>query len=897
MSQAVETRVHCLGCGKATDPLRAGHVAILDGQFRYFCNATCKAAYVAGAPSSPSGRGIDRSLDRTADPPRVELRPSPLPSPVSSRGTFASAVTAAPPPVVERSAPPSTRAPMRSTLPEVVPVAPAAAESVPVDLDDEDEGDVESGLRARDSLPEVEARPAPRSESAPELPEDPPSRPTMRSKAAASVPDPFEITETAPSPGVVPKSKSVPPVARASTPPPPSVRDRERERDEEPYLSPSIDYVGLDEEPVSLPAPLTLRSGAGEERAPSSQGKSRSTTVTVWLPLAIVGFGVAALAVALAGFPEASIRTGLALAAATFTIPWLLRKPRALGEELPFVSAAPAFGLVAVAAAATALHSEHAGAIASTAGVAFAVTVLAQLAVLRFETDVRAHTSDIAAAIDAEARRAPGMGANGAATEAARVSPADLRLGDRVVVSEGETLVVDGVVVSGEADVSPWAFATGEAHKREGDAVLAGLRVLSGELVVAATAVGKDRLAAKPFAARETSGLFGLVRVWTPRALPLVCALVFAAELASNAPWILVFAAAFAAGASLSVVGVLATLTLATTRANQDALDAGIAFRDARALEVAGMSDVAVLCSRGTVLMGEPEVIAVEATASSDRKRVLALAAGAESSRQTPAGKALLGAARAEGTSPESLRSVLVHEGLGVTALLPNGEPVVVGSRAHLLKERVSVAAREDRVRELEAQGATVMLVAVSGKLAGLVALQDALRPGARAAIQRLLDARVEPVLVSGETREACETLARALDIEHVRPEVLPQDRAEEVRALGEGGHVVAVLGRVPSDEPALGAADVSIALGSIGLSGEFSVVLASDDVRSAAHALSIARQLRERVRLGLGLALAPTLIAVMGLGFGVMPLVLAPVAGLVAAVLGTMSVRRPSSD
>ena len=108
---------------------------------------------------------------------------------------------------------------------------------------------------------------------------------------------------------------------------------------------------------------------------------------------------------------------------------------------------------------------------------------------------------------------------------------------------------------------------------------------------------------------------------------------------------------------------------------------------------------------------------------------------------------------------------------------------------------------------------------------------------------------------------------------------------------------MVAVLGRVPSDEPALGAADVSIALGSIGLSGEFSVVLASDDVRSAAHALSIARQLRERVRLGLGLALAPTLIAVMGLGFGVLPLVLAPIAGLLAAVLGTLSVRRPTND
>ena len=138
--------------------------------------------------------------------------------------------------------------------------------------------------------------------------------------------------------------------------------------------------------------------------------------------------------------------------------------------------------------------------------------------------------------------------------------------------------------------------------------------------------------------------------------------------------------------------------------------------------------------------------------------------------------------------------------------------------------------------------------------------------------------------------------LARALDIEHVRPEVLPQDRAAEVRALAEGGHVVAVVGRAVADDAALAAADVSIALGSIGLPGDFAVLLATDDVRAAALALSLARSLRERVRRGLVFGLAPTVVAVLGLAFGVIPVPLAPLAGLAAAVLGLLAVRRLSA-
>lgn len=905
MTMAAKPKVECLGCGKATDPLRAGHVAILDGQFRYFCGLSCKALYVKDAPS------IAASLDRTAEPPRVSMR-EPVPT------------LPAPPSALDREVddPASGERSIGTSepeLPEEIPSEPArptmrsSPQAAPIDPDEPPRSEKRSTLvppvepvdgarssRATLASPRVAPLASPGDDGAPSRRADD----TKRSlKSVDDEPPPSRrgepresddgrrvakgTTDEAP-----PSRRGEPATSRKSEAP----RSRRsegpasRRSDAAPYLAPSIEYSdeAIEEEPVSLPAPQTMRSGPS-----SSQHRAvpRDRAEHKVLSFATVAAGVATFAAPLAGFGSLYLRAGLAAAAGLLLLGWTFKKPKSLANELAFVSALAPLGLVAVACLAVFRGIGQAGVIASAAGAAVAFDVLAQLFVLRAESDVRAHAEDLVALLDGEARKA-----NGA--EGALVDVKSLRLGDVVIVREGETLVVDGVVTEGSATVLPWAHASAETTKKKDDAVIAGLRVVKGELLVAATALGRDRLVVRPFVGRETSGLFGLLRGWTPRALPLVCVLVGAAELASNAPWLVVVAAALAAGTSLSVVGALATLSLAVARAQQEALGSGIAFKDPRALEVAGMSDVAVLCSRGTVLMGEPEVIAVDALSQAHpRRRVVALAAGAELSNGSPASRALLGAATAEGTAPEALRSVLRHEGLGVTALLPNGDPLVVGSRGLLLKERISVAASEDRVRELEAQGASVLLVGVGGKLVGLVALQDALRPGARAAIQRLLEARVEPVLVSGETREACETLARALDIEHVRPEILPTDRAAEVSALGEGGHVVAVLGRVPQDEAALAAADVSIALGSVGESGDFSVVLATDDVRSAAHALSLARALRERARLGLGAAFAPSVIAILGLGFGVMPLVLAPVAGFLAAVFGLLAVRRVGSD
>jgi Cu+-exporting ATPase len=492
--------------------------------------------------------------------------------------------------------------------------------------------------------------------------------------------------------------------------------------------------------------------------------------------------------------------------------------------------------------------------------------------------------------------------------EASQVKP-----GEQVVVEQGEVVGVDGIVAAGDAEVAPWTDSPVVLPKREGDAVVAGGTVISGRLRVTATFAGADRawlkLGESPTARVDVAApLVVLARRTVERGAPIAGLLVGCATYANNGGWPEVIVAASAGAYAVAGFAAVAAAAIAHARGHLAAQRRGIVYKDADAFDAAARADVAVVCSRGTILLGEPEIVAVEATPGrsgeasgitrpEETARVLSLAAGAEMASTDAFAAAILRAARARGVRPENVRSALVHSGLGVTALAPNGDKVIVGSRAFLLKEKVSVAIADARATELEAQGRTVLLVAVGDRLIGLLALQDGLRPGARAAVQRMHDARIEPVFLSGEARDTCETIARALDIEHVRPEILPADRGAEVRALADGGRVVAALGHPSSDDGALGAADVAVAMTAAGAApGEWGVALASDDVRDAALALTVPRACRERAKVAVLVGAAAQGVPLLGIAFGVAPPGLAPVAAVLAAAVVVALVREPTT-
>ena len=174
-----------------------------------------------------------------------------------------------------------------------------------------------------------------------------------------------------------------------------------------------------------------------------------------------------------------------------------------------------------------------------------------------------------------------------------------------------------------------------------------------------------------------------------------------------------------------------------------------------------------------------------------------------------------------------------------------------------------------------------------------IVALQDGIRPGARAAVQHLLDAQIEPVLLSSDARQTCEAMGRSLDIEHLRPEVSPEDRAQEVRTLREGGANVAVFGHLVPDEEPLRAADVAVALSAAGTSeGEIEVALASDDVRDAALSLAIARRTEIEARVGFGISALPGAVGAAIVAVGVLPPAFVPIAALIGGAMAVFHSR-----
>lgn len=533
----------------------------------------------------------------------------------------------------------------------------------------------------------------------------------------------------------------------------------------------------------------------------------------------------------------------------------------------------------------------EAGAATTLTGIVIAAVAASTWLTRRARRPLDAEREAIADALSRSGRRVIG-------DETASVRAQDLRPGEEIVVEPGDVIPVDATITAGAGVVAPWLGARTSANRSEGDHLVAGSTVLEGRLRAVAAWTGHDRAwmrvtndprrRADRFASAARIG-----RLTAERAAPLAAGLAALAGYAEDQPPLIIAMFAVAAQTALANAGVAQIGALHVLETVLAALRRGIVFRSAEALDKAGRVSVAAFCARGTLLLGEPEVANVEPIGDTDAERVLALTAGAEAGETHPVATAVLRAARVRGVRPDGVRSPSVQSGLGVTAVASSGQPLVVGSRALMLKERISVASAEPKLLELEAMGRTVLLVALGGRLIGAVGLQDGLRPGARATVQHLLDVKVKPVLLSGDARETCEAIGRALDIEHIRPEVLPADRGDEVRRLAAGGATVAVVGRSPGDDVALAASDVSAALSSAGSStAEWGIQLASDDVRDAAYAIRLAHRAKHEARLGLLLAVVPGVGSALGVAFALLPPAVAPLSAVIGTILALFRLR-----
>ncbi len=613
------------------------------------------------------------------------------------------------------------------------------------------------------------------------------------------------------------------------------------------------------------------------------------------------GAGALALAMSLLGSAPAvtTARVGIVIAGAAAFFARATTAARDPVEPHPLLSAVAPVGLALAALGARVGGLALAAEFTSVAGVVLASS--AALAALRQRTTARleAERAWIARALSMPARRVH-------RSDAVIVAAHEIRAGERIRVHEGEIVPADLLVASAAATVLPWLGATATTTVRQGDHVVAGARVVRGAVEGQVVAAGGDRalsrLSLDPARRLDVSSSLGKIA----RAVAEVGGVVALGVTVLSR-------IGYGARASEMIVAGLATLaalfsplTSALPAAHLSrglfaAQRRGITYASSDAFDGAAEATAAVFLPRGTLLLGAPEVVEVEPAADGvDPDRLLAWVAGLHGDGGGVAAQAVARAARERTITPDPVRSVARLPGLGARGVASDGSALLVGSRALLLEARVSMALFEQRVLELEGLGRTVLLVARAGRLAGLIGLQDGLRPGARAAVQHLFDAGVEPVLLTSEARESCESVARALDVSHVRPEVLPEEQPAEITRLREAGAKVAVIARPDLDAATLDAATVPVALGAGGAHlGDAWVGLVGDDARDAALSLAIARRARGEATVGLLLSAVPGAVAAVAVGVGLLPPLFAPLAGMVggAAAAAHLHATRDRDD
>ena len=693
------------------------------------------------------------------------------------------------------------------------------------------------------------------------------------------------------------------------------LRGRASEEDVETAQPPSVAsgsaVVAPNAPPAALSPALPARANAAPAPPASAAQSSRRSKrgLTTIDGLGIIS-GVLVAAMELLGDVADVSRVPLTLGAWAAVAARTLRSERDPADPHPLVALLPTAGAVVATCWAQAARDPHAVAIAVFAGLACATTLVVDRLVARGRLRVNTERRNIERALDVRVRAVRG-------DHTVQLPASEIRPGEQIVVETGEVVGVDATVAAGEALLVPWLGAGIEVTRREGDPVVAGARVTSSRLRMTTTWSGHERAWVKLLSVPDNridvaAPTARAMRLTVERGSFVAAALGGVAAVAANSTAALALASMSATAFAFAARAAASFVALHFARAHLEALASGITYKDPRAFERAGAADTAVLNARGTVLLGEPELVVVEAIDSSqvkrdhgeeglagiddDSARVLSLAAGAETGSTHPFAGAILRAARTRGIRADPVRNAAVCPGMGVTAIASTGERVVVGRRSIMLEEKIGGAVLDARVSQLEAQGRSVLLVALGDRVVGLIALQDGLRAGARPAVQRLLDAGIEPVLLSGEARDTCETIGSALDIEHVRPEVLPAERGAEVRALGEGGNVVSVIGHPANDDAALAAADVAVAMSAAGgTPGEWAIALASDDVRDAAQALAIPHAARARIAWTIAMGTAPGLTAMLAIAFGVAPLASAPLAALLGAVMTALHARETS--
>ncbi len=449
----------------------------------------------------------------------------------------------------------------------------------------------------------------------------------------------------------------------------------------------------------------------------------------------------------------------------------------------------------------------------------------------------------------------------------------DVEIGDIFVIRPGDRIPVDGEIVDGKSSVDE-SMITGESlpvKKEPHDQVVGGTINKNGSLSVRATKVGSDMALAqiirlveeaqtqKPPIQRRADAI---AEVFVPVVL-LISLVTFSAWLLlGGVDWTVAlrFTIAVLVAACPCALG-LATPTAIMVGLGKGAQN-GILIKTGAGLETIPQVDTVVFDKTGTLTVGEPSVTDLIPARDVEELHALAVVASAERKSEHPLADAIVRRAQEKEVPVLEATDFVAESGLGIRATV-EGREILVGNDLYMRDNSVDTSELEPHVEMLESQGKTTVFAAADGNLLALLAISDPLKDSSANAITRLRDSGIDVWMITGDREPTARAIARSVGIENVMAQVLPADKAEQVKSLQQSGHTVAFVGDGINDAVALAQADVGIALGSgTDVSVETGdIILVRDDLTDVVSGMELGRKTVSKIRQGFFWALIYNMI------------------------------------